>query len=95
MTTAELEARLRILEGRIETLEDVEAIRRLKARYGELVDERYAGGAPRGREELERIAGEIAALFTEDALWDGGPALGVCQGRGAGPRPGAAPPPDV
>jgi hypothetical protein len=83
MTTADLEARLRVLEGRIGTLEDVEAIRRLKARYGELVDERYAGGAPRGREELERIAGEIAELFTEDALWDGGPALGICQGRSA------------
>lgn len=83
MTTAELEARLRVLEGRIETLEDVEAIRRLKARYGELVDERYAGGAPRGRDELERIAGEIAALFTEDAHWDGGAALGACQGRAA------------
>ncbi len=83
VTTPELEARLRALEGRIEALEDVEAIRRLKARYGELVDERYTGGAPRSPAELLRIADELAGLFTEDAVWDAGPALGVCRGRAA------------
>ena len=83
MVTTDLEARLRALEARLGVLEDVEAIRLLKARYGELVDGRYAGGAPRSRAELERIAGEIADLFTEDALWDGGAALGVCRGRAA------------
>ena len=83
MATMDLETRLRALEARISAVEDVQAIERLKARYGELVDGRYAGGAPRAAAELERIAGEIAALFTEDALWDGGAALGVCRGRAA------------
>ena len=83
MATTDLEARLHTLEARLGVLEDVEAIRRLKARYGELVDERYAGGAPRSPAELERIAGEIADLFTEDALWEGGAALGTCRGRAA------------
>ena len=83
MATTDLEARLRTLEARLGVLEDVEAIRLLKARYGELVDERYAGGAPRSPAELDRIAGEIADLFTEDALWEGGAALGTCRGRAA------------
>jgi hypothetical protein len=83
MAKTDLEARLHVLEGRLRVLEDVEAIRLLKARYGELVDERYAAGAPRSPAELERIAGEIADLFTEDALWEGGAALGTCQGRAA------------
>lgn len=83
MAATDLETRLRALEARLGVLEDVEAIRLLKARYGELVDERYAGGAPRSPAELERIAGEIADLFTEDALWEGGAALGVCRGRAA------------
>jgi hypothetical protein len=73
--------RLAALEARVAALEDAEAIRRLKWRYAELVDERYARGAPREPAELERIAGEVAALFTEDAIWDGGPALGRCRGR--------------
>jgi hypothetical protein len=83
MAATDLEARLRTLEARLGVLEDVEAIRLLKARYGELVDERYAGGAPRSPAELDRIAGEIAELFTEDALWEGGAALGTCRGRAA------------
>jgi hypothetical protein len=83
MPTTDLEARLRALEARLRVLEDVEAVRWLKARYGELVDERYAGGAPRSPAQLERIAGEIADLFTEDALWEGGAALGACRGRAA------------
>ncbi len=83
MASTDLETRLRALEARLRVLEDVEAIRLLKARYGELVDERYEGGAPRRPAELERIAGEIADLFTEDALWEGGAALGVCRGRAA------------
>jgi hypothetical protein len=73
---ATLEARLRVLEG-------VEAIRSLKARYAELVDARYAGGGPRTDAELQPLAREIAALFTEDGVWDGGGGLGLCRGREA------------
>jgi hypothetical protein len=78
-----LVARIDALERRLGVLEDVEAIRRLKARYGELVDARYAGGAARPEAELAGIASEIAELFADDAVWDGGRALGVCRGRAA------------
>jgi hypothetical protein len=74
---------IRSLAARVRALEDAEAIRRLKARYAELVDARYAKGGPRPSEELARLAGEIAALFAEDAVWDGGAGLGVCRGRDA------------
>lgn len=73
---------LEALAARVRALEDVEAIRRLKARYAELVDARYARDGPRPATELSALAGEIAALFTEDAVWDGG-ALGLCTGRDA------------
>jgi hypothetical protein len=76
-----VEHELAALAARVRALEDVEAIRRLKARYAELVDARYGAGGPRPREELERLAGEIAALFSEDATWDGGAGLGICRGR--------------
>jgi hypothetical protein len=79
MTTA---ATLDALFARVQRLEDAEAIRSLKARYAELVDARYAKGAPRPPAEVAVLAGEIAELFTEDAVWEGG-ALGVCSGRDA------------
>ena len=70
------------LAQRLRTLEDAEAIRRLKARYAELVDSRYAKGAPKPDDQIAPIATAIAALFTTDAVWDAG-ALGVCTGRDA------------
>ncbi|MEN8182602.1 MAG: nuclear transport factor 2 family protein [Myxococcota bacterium] len=78
---SDLGARLGALERRLGAVEDVEAIRRLKARYGELVDDRYLRGTARPAEELAPRAREIARLFTEDALWDGGRVLGSCRGR--------------
>lgn len=81
MSKAALEERVRALEARLAQLEDVEAIRRLKARYGELVDRRYREGVLENEAELEKLSHEIARLFTEDAVWDGGAALGVCRGR--------------
>ncbi len=77
------EERLRALEARVQACEDAEAIRNLKARYAELVDRRYTRGKPRPAEALRPIAEEIGALFTEDAVWDGGKALGVAEGRAA------------
>ena len=62
-------ARLDRLERRLRVLEDVEAIRNLKARYAALCDRQYD-------------ADGIAALFTEDALWDS-PGLGRFEGREA------------
>ena len=62
-------ARFRQLEERIRALEDVNAIRNLKARYAELCDNNYD---PDG----------IAALFTADAVWDS-EGLGSHHGREA------------
>ncbi len=58
------------LAGRIQRLEDIEAIKQLKARYARACDDNYN-------------AGELASLFTEDAVWDGRPLFGVYRGRQA------------
>ena len=76
-----LEERIRKLEARLARVEDVEAIRLLKAHYGELADRRYRPEVLENEAELEKLSHEIARLFTEDAVWDGGEALGVCRGR--------------
>jgi hypothetical protein len=78
---AKLEERIAELEARLGTLEDVEAIKLLKARYGALVDSRFEAGDLVSPERLDRIADDIAALFSEDAVWDGGKGLGLCRGR--------------
>lgn len=57
------------LETRVQVLEDVESIRRLKLKYARLCDDHYN-------------ADGLAALFTEDAVWDAGE-LGVFNGREA------------
>ena len=62
-------ARIERMERRLQVLEDAEAIRNLKARYAALCDRQYD-------------AEGIAALFTEDAVWDS-PGLGRCEGREA------------
>ena len=54
------------LEQRLIRVESIEAIRTLKARYCDLCDEGYDADA-------------LCALFTEDAVWDGGK-LGVYEG---------------
>ena len=55
------------LERRIRALEDVEAIKKLKARYCACCDDKY---------DVEGLA----SLFTDDAGWDGGERLGRYEG---------------
>ena len=56
------------LEERVEQLEAIEAIRRLKIAYARVADEGYNGD-------------RISAMFTEDGVWDGGEAFGVHNGK--------------
>ena len=58
---------LEALERRIQRLEDLEAIKQLKARYAAYCDAHYDADA-------------LAELFTADAVWDGG-ILGYNEGR--------------
>lgn len=62
MTLAELEKRVKLLE-------DIETIKKLKAKYVQACDDNY------NPEKLAR-------LFTENGVWDGGKVWGVHQGRG-------------
>ncbi len=81
MDPSEIERRVAALEARLAVTEDVQAIHRLKARYGQLADARYGPDGIVERERLEQIADELVALFSEDATWDGGPGLGLCRGH--------------
>ena len=56
------------LEARVKRLEDIEAIGVLKARYCAACDDGY---------DPDRLA----ALFTDDAVWDGGRTFGRAEGR--------------
>jgi uncharacterized protein (TIGR02246 family) len=60
---------MKSIEDRLRLLEDIEEIRKLKARYAAACDDNYN-------------ADSIAELFTEDAIWDG-EALGKANGREA------------
>ncbi|HXQ76506.1 MAG TPA: nuclear transport factor 2 family protein [Acidimicrobiales bacterium] len=82
-TVEELAAEVATLRRRVASSESVLAIQALKARYGELVDRRFSGGAVVDAGTLADVAEAIAGLFTADGVWDGGPALGVATGRGA------------
>jgi len=73
--------RVDLLEARLDAAESVLAIHALKARYGELVDARFSRGAVVGDEALADLARRASDLFTGDAVWDGGPGLGVARGR--------------
>jgi hypothetical protein len=79
----ELAGEVAALRARVEAAEATLALHDLKARYAALVDARYEGGAVVAEDRLAVLAEEIADLFTPDALWDGGPALGVAEGRAA------------
>jgi len=80
-TLDELAAELAALRARVERSEAALAIQNLKARYAQLVDERYVRGRVGDAALVAARADAIAALFSEDGVWDGGPALGVSRGR--------------
>ena len=82
-TDSDLHARLDAVERRLAAVEGVLAIHELKARYADLVDQRFVAGAVVAAPVLHRLADDIAALFTDDGVWDGGRSLGVATGRDA------------
>ena len=57
------------LETRITRIEDIEAIKQLKARYCEACDDNHNPD-------------KVAATFVEDGIWDGGD-LGKAEGKEA------------
>jgi SnoaL-like domain len=65
----DIEQRLEEIERRLQMIEEVEAIKRLKYQYCAYCDDNYN-------------ADGIASLFEEDAVWDGG-GFGRYQGREA------------
>ncbi len=83
MSERALHKRVEELEARLAAVEDTQAIQNLKSRYGQLADARYGPEGVVPRAQLETIAGKLVALFTEDAVWDGGAGLGLCEGRDA------------
>ncbi len=82
-TIEELATEVDRLQRRLEDCEAVLEIHALKARYGELVDDRFSAGRPVDDEAMAVLADQIARLFTEDGVWDGGPRLGAVTGRRA------------
>jgi hypothetical protein len=83
VTVDELAAELSSLKERVARSESILAIQAMKARYGELVDRRFAAGAVVDDTTLAEVADQVAALFSVDGVWDGGPGLGVAEGRPA------------
>lgn len=81
--TAELASEVASLRRRVEDAEGALAIQCLKATYGDLVDRRFSMGRVAPAMELDATVEEIVSLFTEDAVWDGGPVLGTASGRAA------------
>ncbi len=82
-TLEELAAEVAALRQRVDSSESVLAIQALKARYGELVDQRFRAGAVVEATTLVAVAEAVAALFTAGGTWDGGPGLGRVTGRQA------------
>jgi hypothetical protein len=77
------QARFDELEARLAEVEAHRAILDLKSLYGTLADSRYTRKGPRTQPEIDLIAAELADLFSEDAVWEGGGALGRCEGKEA------------
>jgi SnoaL-like domain len=69
------------LSRRLGVAEATLSIQRLKADYSQLVDSRLALGEVVAPQVLATVVSSIVELFTEDAVWDGGPVLGKAVGR--------------
>jgi len=84
-TLEELEKKIQRLEKSLQVLEDLEAIKKLKAQYAQLCDDKYDSRTmtAKGEPETDSVARDIANLFTEDGVWDGGEKFGVARGRQA------------
>lgn len=82
-TIEELARELALLRQRVDASEGVLQLQALKARYGELVDQRYSGGGVVDNARLAQLADDASELFTVDGEWDGGPGLGKAVGRAA------------
>ena len=80
MSEEALLERIEGLEARLAAVEDAWAIQNLKSRYGQLAASRYGRDGVVARPELERIADELAGLFTEDAVYDPQTAGGEWEG---------------
>jgi hypothetical protein len=76
-------SRLEQLEARLARAEAHQAISNLKSEYASLGDARYTREGPKPDAEIEVLADRIAALFSEDAVWEAGGELGRCEGRAA------------
>lgn len=77
------EGRLDEIERRLALVEAQAAITNLKSEYGTLADARYTRSGVKPQSEIDEIADRLAALFTVDAVWEGGGELGACRGREA------------
>jgi SnoaL-like domain len=82
-TIEDLANEIASLRRRVESTESLLALQALKARYGDLVDQRFSHGEQVDEDSLRRVAEAAAQLFTEDGVWDGGPGLGRHVGRAA------------
>jgi hypothetical protein len=73
---------LAALAERLRQLEDIEALRALKAEYAAAADAKYTPTGERAP-AFETAAERQAACFTEDAVWYGGPFGGTMIGCSA------------
>jgi hypothetical protein len=73
------------IEDRLRRLEDMEAIRQLKAFYSQCADSKYTTDHHRRpQDEIDAITRrQVDTVFTPDAVWDGGPQFGRLEGRQA------------
>ncbi len=73
------------IEDRLQRIEDYEAIRQLKAFYSQCADAKYTvDHRRRPQHEIDAITRrQVEAVFTPDAVWDGGPQFGRLEGSEA------------